>query len=56
MATRGALSTTGTCDDYPTIYVLDAEGVIRHEGLRGEKLKKAVNDLLADQARATAAG
>ena len=31
---------------YPTIYVLDAQGVIRHKDLRGEELEKAVNALL----------
>jgi hypothetical protein len=31
---------------YPTIYVLDAKGVIRHQNLRGEELEEAVNHLL----------
>ena len=35
---------------YPTIYVIDALGVIRHSDLRGEELEKAVNALL-DEAR-----
>jgi thiol-disulfide isomerase/thioredoxin len=34
---------------YPTIYVLDAQGVIRHKDLRGEELEKAVNALLAEK-------
>jgi thiol-disulfide isomerase/thioredoxin len=33
---------------FPTIYVLDAKGVIRHKDLRGEELEKAVNALLAE--------
>jgi thiol-disulfide isomerase/thioredoxin len=33
---------------YPTIYVLDAQGVIRHRDLRGEQLERAVNDLLKE--------
>jgi thiol-disulfide isomerase/thioredoxin len=33
---------------YPTIYILDAQGVIRHKGLRGEELEKAVNSLLEE--------
>ncbi len=33
---------------YPTIYVLDAKGVIRHKDLRGEKLEEAVNALLGE--------
>ncbi len=33
---------------FPTIYVIDAKGVIRHKGLRGEKLEEAVNELLKE--------
>jgi len=33
---------------FPTIYVLDASGVIRYKDLRGEELEKAVNSLLKD--------
>ena len=32
----------------PTIYVLDAEGVIRYKGVRGEGMDKAVDTLLAE--------
>lgn len=35
---------------YPTIYVIDAKGIIRHKDLRGEKLEKAVEELLAETA------
>lgn len=31
---------------WPTIYVIDQEGVIRHRNLRDEKLEKAVMELL----------
>jgi thiol-disulfide isomerase/thioredoxin len=31
---------------YPTIYILDAKGVVRFTNLRGEKLEKAVEELL----------
>ena len=34
---------------YPTIYVLDAKGMIRYKDLRGEELEKAVNGLLAEK-------
>jgi thiol-disulfide isomerase/thioredoxin len=37
-------------DRFPTIYVLDANGVIRHKDLRGDELEKAVNRLLDEQA------
>jgi len=33
---------------WPTIYVLDHTGMIRHEGLRGEAMDKAVDSLLAE--------
>jgi thiol-disulfide isomerase/thioredoxin len=35
-------------NQFPTIYVLDANGVIRHKDLRGDELEKAVNALLAE--------
>jgi thiol-disulfide isomerase/thioredoxin len=37
---------------YPTIYVLDTKGVIRHKDLRGAELEKAVNTLLAEKPQA----
>jgi thiol-disulfide isomerase/thioredoxin len=33
---------------FPTIFVLDAKGVIRHKDLRGKELEDAVNDLLKE--------
>jgi thiol-disulfide isomerase/thioredoxin len=36
---------------YPTIYVLDAHGVIRYKDVRGEELEKAVNLLLAEASK-----
>ena len=33
---------------FPTIYVIDAAGLIRHEGLRGKNLEEAVNELLKE--------
>ncbi|HEX5269844.1 MAG TPA: TlpA disulfide reductase family protein, partial [Gemmataceae bacterium] len=33
---------------FPTIYVIDAKGVIRHKDLRGKELEEAVNDLLKE--------
>jgi thiol-disulfide isomerase/thioredoxin len=36
---------------FPTIYVLDAKGVIRHKGLRGKQLEDAVEKLLEEMAK-----
>jgi thiol-disulfide isomerase/thioredoxin len=33
---------------YPTIYVLDAQGVIRYRDVRGEEMERAVNQLLKE--------
>jgi thiol-disulfide isomerase/thioredoxin len=33
---------------FPTVYVLDAKGVIRYKNVRGEELEKAVNKLLEE--------
>lgn len=33
---------------FPTIYVIDSKGIIRHKDLRGEKLEKAVEELLKE--------
>jgi len=33
---------------YPSIYVLDAEGVIRFTNVRGEGIGRAVDELLAE--------
>jgi thiol-disulfide isomerase/thioredoxin len=34
---------------FPTIFVIDAQGVIRHKDLRGDELEKAVNAMLAEK-------
>ncbi len=41
---------------FPTIFVLDDEGVIRHVGLRGAALERAVDALVEELAAARAAG
>ena len=43
-----ALLKTWNVRFFPTIYVIDAKGVIRHKGLRGEELEKAVEKLVAE--------
>jgi thiol-disulfide isomerase/thioredoxin len=44
----GPLSRAWNVRGWPTIYVLDAKGVIRAKNLRGEELEKAVEELLKE--------
>ena len=46
--TQGPISTAWNVKGWPTIYVLDHEGVIRFKGVRGEAMDKAVDFLLAE--------
>ena len=45
---NGGIMESWDIEYFPTIYVIDAKGVIRHKDLRGEKLEKAVEDLLKE--------
>jgi peroxiredoxin len=45
----GPIAMKWNVSHWPTIYVLDAKGVIRHKELRDEPLSKAVDALLADE-------
>jgi peroxiredoxin len=44
----GPIFTTWHVQKLPTIYVLDAKGVIRFQDVRGPKLDKAVDELVAE--------
>ena len=46
--TRGPIASQYNVSGWPTIYVLDAKGVIRYKGVRGEAMDKAVDTLLAE--------
>jgi hypothetical protein len=46
--TSGPIATAWNISGWPTIYVLDKEGKIRHRDLRDEDLEKAVVKLLAE--------
>lgn len=46
--TGGPIATRWGVSGWPTIYVLDAEGRIRYQGVRGEDMDKAVDTLLAE--------
>jgi len=45
--TDGPIATRWGVRGWPTIYVLDAQGVIRFKGARGSDLDRAVDSLLA---------
>jgi hypothetical protein len=47
-STGGVLPRAWGITSFPTIFVLDAKGVIRYIGVRGEAMDKAVDVLLAE--------
>ena len=47
-STSGPISTRWNISGWPTIYVIDAEGIIRFKNVRGDALDKAVDELLAE--------
>jgi hypothetical protein len=49
--TGGPIASTFGVRAWPTIYVLDAKGVIRFKGVRGEEMDRAVNSLLDERAQ-----
>ncbi len=46
--TSGPIAAAWNVRGWPTIYVMDHEGVIRYKGVRGEAMDKAVDTLLAE--------
>ena len=53
-STSGPLCTAWGISGFPTIYVLDAQGKIRHMNLRGPQLDAAVDALIAEAKSAPA--
>jgi Thioredoxin-like len=47
-STSGPISNAWKVRGWPTIYVLDAEGVIRYRNVRGHAMDEAVDALLAE--------
>ncbi len=47
-STSGPIASKWNVTGWPTIYVLDAQGVIRYRDVRGEKMDEAVNKLLQE--------
>ena len=46
--TGGPISTAWHVQSWPTIYVLDGDGVIRYRNVRGEAMDRAVDELLKE--------
>ncbi len=46
--TSGPISSEWNVHGWPTIYVLDKQGVIRFKNVRGEAMDEAVDELLAE--------
>jgi hypothetical protein len=44
--TSGPIATQWNVHSWPTIYVLDHEGVIRYKGVRGDAMDRAVDALM----------
>src|SRR2546429_672285 len=51
--THGPISTAWQISSFPTIYVLDANGIIRFKGLPAWQLDKAVDTLLGEMRTTT---
>ncbi|HIC23783.1 MAG: hypothetical protein COB10_04735 [Planctomycetota bacterium] len=47
--TGGPIATRWGVTGWPTLFLLDATGTIRHKGVRGEKLETAIVELLIEQ-------
>jgi hypothetical protein len=46
--TGGPIATRWGVSGWPTLFLLDKTGTIRHRGLRGEKLETAIQELLKE--------
>lgn len=46
--TRGPISTEWEVRGWPTIYLIDAKGVIRYKNTRGPKLDAAIQELMSE--------
>lgn len=46
---KGGAIDSYNIEAFPTIFVLDAKGVIRYKGVRGEAMDKAVDTLLKEK-------
>ena len=49
----GPISRAWNVTGWPTIYLLDAKGIIRYKNVRGDRLDKAIDTLLAELEKAS---
>jgi len=54
-STNGPIATQWNVSGWPTIYVIDAEGIIRHKNVRGNDLDAALDALVAEAETSAAA-
>ena len=47
-STQGPIATKWNVQAWPTTYLIDHKGVIRHKGLRGDALDKEIRNLIAE--------
>src|SRR5262249_40105435 len=52
-STSGPISNKWKINSYPSIFVIDAKGVIRYKNVRGEAMDKAVDTLLEEMEKAS---
>ena len=46
--TFGPIATKWNIESWPTTYLIDAKGIIRHKNLRGDELDEAIEELMAE--------
>ena len=52
-STHGPIASKWNIRGWPTVYVLDAKGVIRYKNVRGEAMDKAIEELMAEMKKET---
>ena len=50
--TEGSIASQWNIESWPTVYLIDGDGIIRHKNLLGEDLDRAVENLLAEAGHA----
>ncbi len=50
---RGAIANQWGVDLFPGVFLIDTKGVLRHVGLRGQELDRAIDQLLAEAEKAS---